>query len=201
MEPIRPQVDEFLLDWLGRSPLRREWFFEQRDGNCRLMSSLAERLSETSDIWARAVAPFAEGIARALWSMTAKRPRTDTPATRLTQSHKREAKGIPADVPIKSNSRLPAVCRICGLTIKPGFQYCRGCVPEISRENVREVAKLGRLNTHNPEAQARRAATQRRQAAALKAWNPKDKPEWLDEKAYRESIQPRLASITVPTIP
>jgi hypothetical protein len=32
------------------------------------------------------------------------------------------------------------------------------------------------------------------------AWNPTDKPEWLDEKAYRESIQPRLASITVPTI-
>jgi hypothetical protein len=27
-----------------------------------------------------------------------------------------------------------------------------------------------------------------------------DKPEWLDEKAYREGIQPRLASITVPTI-
>ena len=73
MEPIRPQVDAFLLDWLGRSPLRREWFFEQPDGNCRLMSSLAERLSETSDIWARAVAPFAEGIAHALWSMTSKR--------------------------------------------------------------------------------------------------------------------------------
>jgi hypothetical protein len=161
---------------------------------------MAERLSETSEIWARAVAPFAEGIARALWSMTAKRPRTDSLATRLTQSHKREAKGIPTDVPIKSNSHPPAVCRICGLTIKPGFKYCRGCVPEISRENVREAAKLGRLATHSPKAQARRADTQRRQAAALKAWNPTDKPEWLDEKAYRESIQPRLARIAVPTI-
>jgi len=56
------------------------------------------------------------------------------------------------------------------------------------------------LNTHKPDAQARRADTQRRQAAALKAWNPTDKPEWLDEKAYRESIQPRLLSISVPTI-
>lgn len=32
MEPIRPQVDAFLLDWLRRAPLQREWFFEQRDG-------------------------------------------------------------------------------------------------------------------------------------------------------------------------
>ncbi|HEV2616376.1 MAG TPA: CRISPR-associated endonuclease Cas1 [Candidatus Acidoferrales bacterium] len=33
MEPIRPRVDAYVLDWLLRSPLRREWFFEQRDGN------------------------------------------------------------------------------------------------------------------------------------------------------------------------
>src|SRR5438132_5327266 len=41
MEPIRPQVDGFVLDWITREPLKRAWFFEQRDGNCRLMSTLA----------------------------------------------------------------------------------------------------------------------------------------------------------------
>jgi hypothetical protein len=39
-----------------------------------------------------------------------------------------------------------------------------------------------------------RSATQERQAAALKAWNPADKPDWLDEKTYREKIRPQLAS-------
>jgi hypothetical protein len=34
-----------------------------------LMSSLAARLSETSHVWRQALAPYAEGIARALWSM------------------------------------------------------------------------------------------------------------------------------------
>ena len=48
MESIR---HEFLLDWLRRTPLRREWFFEQRDGNCRLMADLASKLSETTHIW------------------------------------------------------------------------------------------------------------------------------------------------------
>jgi CRISPR-associated protein Cas1 len=41
VEPIRPQVDAYLLDWIGREPLQREWFFEQRDGTCRLMGSFA----------------------------------------------------------------------------------------------------------------------------------------------------------------
>ena len=85
MEPIRPQVDAYLLDWITRQPLRREWFFEQRDGNCRLMGSFAARLSETAQLWRRAVAPVAEWVARAFWS-TIRIP--DVPiATRLTQNN------------------------------------------------------------------------------------------------------------------
>src|SRR5713226_867016 len=48
MEPVRPQVDAFVLDWITREPLRREWFFERRDGNCRLMGPFACKLSETA---------------------------------------------------------------------------------------------------------------------------------------------------------
>jgi len=53
---------------------------------------------------------------------------------------------------------------------------------------------------HSPEARARQAAKQRRHAAELKAWHPSDKPDWLNEETYREKIQPRLGSITVPSI-
>src|SRR6202521_5258700 len=66
MEPIRPLVDAYVLDWIGSEPIRREWFFEQRDGNCRLMGSFAIRLSETAATWGRAVAPIAEWVARTL---------------------------------------------------------------------------------------------------------------------------------------
>src|SRR5207245_4391669 len=93
MEPIRPQVDAYVWDWLTRSPLRREWFFEQRDGNCRLMGPFAAQLSDTAVFWARSVAPVAEWVAKALWS-TVRRPseRSGFP-TRLTQRHRREAQG------------------------------------------------------------------------------------------------------------
>ena len=55
MEPVRPQVDAYLLDWITTQPLKREWFFEKRDGNARLMASLTERLSQTAATWCRAV--------------------------------------------------------------------------------------------------------------------------------------------------
>src|SRR6202043_3936263 len=68
MEPIRPEVDAYLLKWILNGPLRREWFFEERDGNCRLMGSFAARLSETAPTWSQSVAPIAERVSRTLWT-------------------------------------------------------------------------------------------------------------------------------------
>jgi CRISPR-associated endonuclease Cas1 len=48
MEPIRPQVDAFLLDLLRSVSLQRKWFLEERNGNCRLTGEFAAQLSETS---------------------------------------------------------------------------------------------------------------------------------------------------------
>jgi len=186
MEPIRPRVDAFLLDWLRRAPLQRKWFFEQIDGNCRLTGEFAVQLSETSRIWRQALGPFAEWIAHTLWSTTSQAARAKAPATRLTQRRKREAKGIPTTTPTAPGAN-PLTWR-------------RDCVPMTSCENPLESPWLVRLNSHDPIAQTRRAETQLRQAAALKAWNSSDKPEWLDEKTYRDKILPRLAGIMVAAI-
>lgn len=72
MEPIRPRVDSYLLDLITSQPLKREWFFEEPNGNARLMASLAQRLSDTAPIWARAVAPVAEWVAQELWNSRGK---------------------------------------------------------------------------------------------------------------------------------
>src|SRR5579862_1562036 len=62
MEPGRPQVDAFLLNWITKQPLRREWFFEQRDGSCRLMAPLS------APAWRQFLAPIAEWVSHMLWS-------------------------------------------------------------------------------------------------------------------------------------
>jgi CRISPR-associated endonuclease Cas1 len=179
MEPVRPRVDAFLLDWLRRGPLQRKWFFEERDGNCRLMSEFAIQLSETSRLWRQALGPLAEWIAHTLWSTTPRPSQSKTPATRLTQNRKREAKGIPVQPLATSQIRL---------------------VNSVQAASRFTGTKFARLDRFDPIAQARRADSQRQQAAARKSWNSSDKPAWLDEKAYRRKILPRLVGIMVPTI-
>ncbi len=68
LEPIRPDVESWVLQWVTREPLRRADFFETATGNCRLMSNLCAKLSQTSPVWGKLVAPWAEYVARALWT-------------------------------------------------------------------------------------------------------------------------------------
>jgi CRISPR/Cas system-associated endonuclease Cas1 len=51
MEAVRPKIDVYVLDWILQQRLSRDWFFEQRDGNCRLLSAFAVRLSQTAPVW------------------------------------------------------------------------------------------------------------------------------------------------------
>ena len=81
-----------------------------------------------------------------------------------------------------------------------GSMYCTKCVPDVNRENLLKQAKLGRIATHSPIAETRRSATQKKQAEALRTWNPSDLPKWLDENFYREKVLPRLAHFTVKKI-
>lgn len=181
MEPIRPQVDAFLLDWLRSGALQRKWFFEERDGNCRLTGEFAAQLSETSKLWKQALGPFAEWMLDTLWSASSSSSKIRIPATRLTQDRKREAKGIPTQPLIESGMTQ----RTLGPKPLSGFPI---------------IPKLARLDRFDSVAQSRRAGTQRQQVAAQREWNPTEKPDWLDEKTYRERVQPQLLKIAVPKI-
>jgi CRISPR-associated endonuclease Cas1 len=200
MEPIRPQVDTYLLNWILRGPLRREWFFEQRDGNCRLMGSFAVRLSETAPTWGRAVAPMAELVSRTLWAKRSRPYRQSVPATRLTESHRRQARSEPVSPTVAHAPKPPKVCRICGASVKPSDNYCAVCAVTVTRESLIKGARQGRIASHSRGAESRRSETQRRHHAAKRVWRPSDTPEWLNEKTYCERIQPRLAEVTVPAI-
>jgi len=193
MEPVRPLVDSFLLDWITHELVKREWFFEQRDGNCRLMGPFAARLSETAPTWGRAVAPWAEYVARSFWSV-ASRPRTVL-ATRLTQQHRREAKGQPPFQAI-SASKPASVCRGCGSHVARGRRYCLACSQLATHENF----SAGRRIAQQPESLAKRADTQRQHKLAIENWRPSDLPAWLTLDVYVKRIQPALATVATARI-
>ncbi len=131
-----------------QQPLRREWFFEQRDGNCRLMAPFAVQLAETAPTLARAVAPIAEWAAHVLWSTTKRRNnQVVAPPTRLTQSHKRETRGSSASL-LGPTPPPQRICRGCGSPIRRGRSYCPACAVTVSTENMLEIAKAGRAVSH-----------------------------------------------------
>jgi CRISPR-associated endonuclease Cas1 len=200
MEPVRPDVDAFLLDWIMKEPLKREWLFEQSDGTCRLMAAFTARLSETAPMWGRAVAPYAEWVARALWSSSARLAGKSAPPTRLTQRIKREAKDAP---PLPSPIRAPRrdnLCRGCGKTIQDGRTNCATCAVGDATKNILDAARIGRQSANGPEAQEKRAHTQRKNALAQHAWKSSDQPAWLTDTFYSEKVQPVLAAISASVI-
>jgi CRISPR-associated endonuclease Cas1 len=191
MEVVRPKVDSFVLDWLQREPLRRADFFEDTNGNCRLVSSLAIRLCETADVWRRLIAPGAEYVAGELWSSVGSRlSKPDRLlASRLTQAHRREAKG--GEVPVVAIPKSEHVCKGCGRKIPVGENHCLKCSAPVTRQNF----AAGRKMAQSTESLARRSVTQTKHRRAMKNWQPSDLPAWLTGEFYASRIVPALAKV------
>jgi CRISPR-associated protein Cas1 len=194
MESIRPEVDKFLLDWLKSAPLSRNHFFEERNGNCRLMAQFAERLSQTAPTWARLVAPVAEWFAQELFRST--KPRSLQLPARLTQRHRREVKGADPLPKAKAPVQPINICRSCGAQLAGRSKQCGICWQADSVQHMQNVARIGRETSHAPESQAKRSATQTINTQAAWDWDPSTQPSWLTPDFYSKRIQPILPSVS-----
>lgn len=198
-ETVRPQVDAWLLSWLQRELFARSWFFETREGNCRLKGPFAAKLAETASTWRKFVAPWAEFIATELWATTRRRsPAQQFPPTRLTQRRRTEGRGkefTPAAVPLPKTER---VCRSCGAPAPHG-QRCANCGREFAREKMIALAKVGRASAHEPASRKKCSETQRRHEAAEREWERSGESS-ISEEAYRNHVQPRLKNVTLRAI-
>jgi CRISPR-associated endonuclease Cas1 len=197
MEVVRPKIDAWLLNWIKRDVLTRSWFFETRQGNCRLMAPLANKLSETASTWRKFVAPWAEYIARELWGARSKRsPSEPFPPTRLTQQRKREAKGSTfSSIPARPAPTPEKVCQGCGGPVTRGHDFCQKCAIARSTASLLEGAKIGRVLAHSPKAQRSRIETKRRHDTERKAW-VQSGAKTLREEIYMTRIKPRLLELT-----
>ena len=197
MEVCRPKVDAFVLNWLQSEPLRKADFSEDRNGNCRLVSALAIRLSETADMWRKFVAPVAEYVAQELWSSISKpasRVARQLIATRLTQRNKREVKG--SGVSAVNQAKPEHLCGNCGVKIPNNTSHCLNCAKQATRKNFR----AGRKMAQRPEHLARRADTMRSHRLAITIWKPSELPGWLTRDVYVNQIQPALAGVSKSSI-
>lgn len=192
LEPVRPQVDSCLLDWITMQPLRREWFFEQRDGNCRLMGSFARQLSETALTWGRAVAPVAEWVAQALWNSAGKSTSKEPSLpTRLTQQHRSEGRGNAFRLRGVLAPRHLKICADCGVEGVTG-RYCSACSVEAARRTMADIASLRHMKPKGKREKARLSRVLSSHAVANTWWDPTTLPSWLTEECYAQKVQPLL---------
>ncbi len=196
LEPVRPQVETWLLDWIAREPLRKGDFFETAKGNCRLMSQICAKLSQTVPTWGKLVAPWAEYVARTLWKEARSGgTRTSSPPTRLTQQRRIEAKGnvwIAAVEPAKNDH----LCRGCGKKIKEARSHCAHCAVATATERLVNAARIGRLAAQTPEARKKHAESERRHALARSSWDAASQPAWLTNDLFAQRIQPMLTKVS-----
>ncbi len=181
IEPLRPQVDSFLLGMLQARTLSVSDFVEARDGRCRLTPDLARMLSHAGPRWAPRLASLLESIvgmlekrAPASGRAEVSRPTPQPPATiRVGQLHRlTAAKGRPG------NPLMPkTVCVVCGGRLARGLLYCSDCRGVQQQASIRAaraaaVATVAALRaeghdpTHGGAAAARRrdvAATRQRE--------------------------------------
>ena len=124
LEPVRPEVEGFVLDMLEARTFRKAEFTETQDGHVRLRAPLTHELAETMPRWASSLAPMAEKVAHMLGhAMEGKY----TPATPLTSAKLRSAQAVVKARKVEAVGRAtrdatkqrPAAPRRCRCTPAP----------------------------------------------------------------------------------
>jgi hypothetical protein len=86
------------------------------------------------------------------------------------------------------------------VTIQAGRTNCAHCAVDDATKNMLDAARIGRQTANGPEAQVKRANTQRENALRQHSWKLSDQPAWLTDTYYSEKVQPLLASISASAI-
>ena len=197
MEPVRPEVDAYVLDLLESRTFRKVEFVESADGHVRLLPPLISELAETVAQWARSLAPYAERVAHFLGQAMAGKYEAVTPLTR--------GRGKAAQAAIKAR-KAAASQRASGSTPRqrpaghrpqPPSWSCPDCGGAVTdRHRVRCDACVAKDPRQTPEVRAKRAAaiSARRQAEA--AWEGVG----MDPDFFRSTVLPTLATVKLSAI-
>jgi hypothetical protein len=81
-----------------------------------------------------------------------------------------------------------------------GRANCASCSIDDATRNMLDAARIGRQTVNAPEAQVKRANTQRKNALAQHAWKSSDQPAWLTNTFYSEKVQPVIAAVSASAI-
>jgi CRISPR-associated endonuclease Cas1 len=204
VEPVRPLVDEYVLNLVKTHTFTRRDFAETRDGCCRILEPLSHELAATMPTWAAAVAPHAVAVAHLLVSAADGVVRVRTPLTGRPRSAPTKARRSPV-------APRPAVaCPDCGGPLGDRRRLrCASCTdnnrPAVTRSRIAATRELiTTLETskitgdkHRRELGAARSALNR-QLADL--WDLEHAGQTVDPEVFRTRLLPGLEAVPVSRI-
>ena len=228
MEAIRPEVDAWVLGFLGANTLRSSDFHETRRGDCRILAPLTHVLADTLPIWRRLAAPLAEDVASVFARDAEISAHTPLTETRRTEGRRHAARAKASRVdettsgpqpfamsamdPEASERSLVERCAICGSDLPRASRrkFCDRCLPTsqlLRTEKLRAAGQqaLQRMRgSDNDPAQSlaakqKRAGSSRDRMLAVRAWERLN-GKVHDWDRYEAQVIPVIKVMTVPEL-
>jgi hypothetical protein len=200
IEPVRPQIDGYVLDLLENRTFRKADLIETPDGHCRLLAPLTHDLAESMPLWAKALAPLAEEMAHAFGRSIAGKYEASTPLTKTKSKSAqavvkaRKAKIQPATAP-KIARQKPG-----SMKVEPHW-LCPGCGSAVENQrHVRCDSCIDKDPKHSAELRGRRGAAIAARKRAIKEWDEANLDVDYDPDYFRTEILPGLASVKLKDI-
>ena len=201
MEPVRPEVDAFVLDMVERRTFRKAEFTETSDGHVRLLAPLSHELAETMPQWAKSLGPIAEHIAHVFGKAMAG---TYSAATPLTSRRHRDAQAVVKARKVEATRRAAAGRVLQRPAAEPTalpLWTCPDCGGAVTNpRHVRCDTCIAADPAQAPEIRGRRGAAIAARRRALSEWDKANPDVLYDPELFRREILPRLATVKLSEI-
>ena len=218
MEPVRADVDAFLLDLLEDREFTARDFGELPNGICRIAAPLTHELALTLPHWRECLRPVAARLAQRFREPFAKHRTKPGPERSPLLATPRKA---PQPRPyatrawraptIEAQPAKPLVCALCGEPVlKRRRRHCEACMPKARREHglraIESARKALAAQTAAGNDPRRSAAVNQERGQAIgeghrrnRRW-AREHPGQRDEAWFKREIAPRLDAFTLKEI-
>jgi hypothetical protein len=218
MEPVRADVDAFLLDLLEDRIFTARDFGELPNGICRIAAPLTHELALTLPAWRECLRPVAANLAQRFREPFATRRTKPGPDRSSLLATPRKASRLrPYVTPkwrtptVEARPSSPIACAMCGEPVlKRRRRHCDACMPKARREHGFRAMEAARKAL---AAQAAAGNDPRRSSAVNRArgeaisevhrrnrgW-AREHPGKRDEAWFKREIMPKLDRISLKEI-
>lgn len=209
LEPVRPEVDRFVLQLVSGTTFGKRSFFETQRGVLRVGAALARELADSLPLWRARAGPVAEAAARILGGEGLPTLLTETNRSARRDPYRKAAQQARTRARVAEHM-IVKTCRECGEILRGRRRLlCDACAFEHRVESVQRAGKasLSRMRAQGEndparslKARAKLGASQTRRARERAEWEMDHPGEKPDPAVFRTEILPGLAQIPVARI-